>query len=159
MVVFPTFELWDEQKCYDWLVNKLHPRGLRCSRCQRPAAEARVHRRDRAPALYYRCVCGRVYNAFAGTVWEGTQRACSQIIAILQGFAQGKPTAHLARELGTDRAQLLEIRHRVQNHALKGCPRDAVPDATTEMDEMYQNAGEKRSAAPRSGRSAQTARQ
>jgi len=153
MLSFPTDGLWDEQKCHDWLVNILHPRGLRCDRCGRLAADARVHRRDRAPVLYYRCNCGRIYNAFIGTIWLGTHRPCSQIIAILQGFAQGKSTAHLARELDIDRGWLLELRHKIQAHAENGCPPEALPDPVVEVDEMYQNAGEKRGAPPRSRRS------
>lgn len=159
MLAFPIEALFDEQKCYDWLVTMLHPKGLCCSRCHRPAEEAYVHRRDRAPVLYYRCVCGRVYNAFAGTIWQGTQRPGSQIVAILRGFTQGQSTLHLARELGTAYPQLLELRHRMQANALAGRPLAALSDATTEMDEMYQNAGEKRGAAPRSRRSAPAARQ
>ena len=159
MLAFPTEDLFDEPKCYDWLVTILHPKGLRCSRCHRPAEEAYVHRRDRAPVLYYRCVCRRVYNAFAGTIWQGTQRPCSQIVAILRGFTQGQSTLHLARELDTAYPQLLALRHRMQAHALEGRPPAALSDATTEMDEMYQNAGEKRRAPPRSRRSAAAARQ
>ena len=157
MLSFSTTELLDEQKCYDWLVNNLHPQGLRCARCQRPAWEGSVHRRDRAPVLYHRCGCGRIYNAFAGSVWQGTHRSCAQIVAILQGFAQGKSTAHLARELGTDRPHLLDLRHRIQANAQNGCPRAALPDPVVEVDEMYQNAGEKRSAPSRPRRSTATA--
>jgi hypothetical protein len=159
MLAFPISELMDEQGCYSWLVNILHPKGLCCDRCRRPMAEASIHRRDRAPVLYYRCICGRVYNAFAGTVWQGTQRPCSQIVTLLQGFAQGKPTAHLARELGTDRPHLLQLRHRIQVNAERGCPPDALPDTVVETDEMYQNAGEKRRAPSRSRRPAPAARQ
>ena len=158
MLAFSITDLLDEQKCYDWLVNILHPKGLRCDRCQQPASEAGVHRRDRAPVLYYHCVCGRIYNAFAGTVWQGTQRSCSQIISILQGCAQGKSTAHLARELDTDRGCLLELRHRMQAHAENGCSPDALPDPVVEVDEMYQNAGEKRGTPSRSSRPPATAR-
>ena len=36
---------------------------------------------------------------------------------ILRGFAQGVPTAQLARELGCDRKHLLELRRRLQDNA------------------------------------------
>jgi hypothetical protein len=159
MLSFPIVDLMDEQKCYDWLVTVLHPKGLSCSRCRRSVAEARVHRRDRAPVWYYRCICGRVYNAFAGTLWQGTQRPCSQIVAILQGLTQGQSTSHLAQELGASYPHLLELRHRLQANAHAGCPTEALPDKVVEVDEMYQNAGEKRRAAPQSRRSAAAARQ
>ena len=79
MLVFSTHELLDEQKCHDKLLEILHPHGLRCPQCCKPVAEAKVHRRNRAPLLYYRCGCGRIYNAFARTIFEGTHRRCSQL--------------------------------------------------------------------------------
>jgi hypothetical protein len=159
MLSFPTVDLMDEQKCYDWLVHTLHPDGLGCPRCQQSVVAATVHRRDRAPVLYYRCVCGHIYNAWADTVWQGTHRPCSQIVAILQGITQGQSTAHLARELGISYPHLLALRHRLQANAQAGCPAEALPDAVVEVDEMYQNAGEKRRAPSRSRRSAAAARQ
>ena len=143
MIRFPTIELMDEQKCYDFLVKILHLGGLCCPRCKTPAEQSKVHRRDRAPLLYYRCPCARIYNAFAGTVWQGTHHCCRVIVRILQGIAQGIPTLHLAKELGIDRKHLLERRHKIQALAAKACVRAPVSDGVVEADEMYQNAGEK----------------
>jgi hypothetical protein len=140
---FSTVELMDEGKCYERLVTVLHPEGLQCPRCQLPVEHSRVHRRDRAPVFYYRCSCGRIYNAFAGTVWEGTHHRCSRIVRILQGISQGVPTLHLALELGIDRKHLLERRHKLQALAAEACAGGLLLDATVEADEMYQNAGEK----------------
>jgi hypothetical protein len=93
--------------------------------------------------VYFRCACGRIYNAFAGTLWQGTHHRCRVIVRILQGFAQGIPTLHLARELGVDRKHLLERRHQIQALAAQACDRSPLPDPVVEVDEMYQNAGEK----------------
>ena len=143
MIRFSTVELMDEQKCYDYLVEILHPKGLCCPACGTPAEQAKVHRRDRAPILCFRCACGRSYNAFAGTVWQGTHNRCSVIVRMLQGFAQGIPTLHLAQALAIDRKQLLERRHKLQELAAQTCDRSPLPDPVVEADEMYQNAGEK----------------
>jgi hypothetical protein len=143
MILFSTVELMDEEKCYDYLVNILHPQGLHCPGCGQPVEHSRVHRWDRAPVLYYRCPCGRVYNAWAETVWQGTHHPCSQIVRILQGIAQGVSTRHLAQELGMDRKHLLERRHQLQEFASQACAREPLLDTTVEADEMYQNAGEK----------------
>src|SRR3954468_316386 len=62
---------------------------------------------------------------------------------ILRGFAQGVPTAQLARELGCDRKHLLELRRRVQDNASRWLDRNPLGDDVVEGDEMYQNAGEK----------------
>lgn len=147
MIIFPITHLFDEQKCYEYLLAILHPKGLCCPRCNRSIEEISVHRWDRAPVLYYRCLCGRIFNAFAGTDWQGTHHSCSTIVRILQGFSQGVPTNHLALELEIDRKHLLERRHIIQARAANARPSEPLPDRVVEADELYQNAGEKRRSA------------
>ncbi len=156
---FPLTELMDEDACYAKLLAWLHPDGLACPRCG-TRDRLHVHRRHRAPVLDYRCAgCGRVFDAFTGTLLQGTQRRPAELVLILRGIAQGVPTARLARELGRDRSELLELRHRLQEAAFVNRPRVPLDDPVLEADEMYQNAGEKRSAAPRPRRSAAAPRQ
>ena len=114
---FPIDELLDEGRCYEWLVEHLHPNGLQCpSGHARPDEEA-PHTRNRAPIVEYRCrTCGRVYNLFTDTVLNGIRYPCSKIVLILRGFFQGDTTARLAAELSLDRANLLRLRHDV--HAI-----------------------------------------
>ena len=162
MMDFPLDGLMDEPACYDRLVALLHPDGLACPRCG--GTDARVHRRHRAPVLDYRCrACGAVYNAFTGTEWHRTHFRPSQIVQILRGFTQGRTTAGLARELHASRPHLLQRRHRLQARALAAARAEAaadpLPDAALEADEAYQNAGEKRHAAPRPRRPAPATRQ
>jgi transposase-like protein len=148
MMDFPVGDLMDEQACYRWLVDLLHPGGLACPRCG--GTDAFVHRFFRDPVLDYRCKgCGRVYNAFTGTDWHKTRLRPSQIVLILRGFAQGRSTAGLARELGCSRWHLLQRRHRMQAHVLAATEANPtpLPDGSVEADEMYQNSGEKRGAA------------
>ena len=148
---FPISELMDEDACYAKLLSWLHPDGLACPRC---GARDRlgVHRRHRAPVLDYRCAaCKRVFNAFAGTLPQGTQRRPIALVLILRGVAQGASTARLARELGCDRMKLLALRHRLQANARAGLDPEPLPDAVVEADECYVNAGEKRCPAPRVG--------
>ena len=104
---FPIAELMDEDACYAKLLHWLHPDGLACPRCGARDGLG-VHRRHRAPILDYRCkACHRVFNAFTGTALQGTRRPVVELMLILRGFAQGVPTAQLARELGCDRKELL----------------------------------------------------
>jgi transposase-like protein len=148
---FPIIDLMDEDACYAELVRWLHPEGLACPRCHR-ADRMRVHRSHRAPACDYRCGhCHRVFNAFTGTILHGTKRQPRELVLIVRGFARGVPTARLARELDCDRAELLKLRHRLQEAAYRN--RDLMPleDRVLEADETYQNAGEKRRAASRPG--------
>ena len=151
---FPITDLMEEQACYAQLVDWLHPDGLACPRCHR-GDRLVVHRRGRDPVLDFRCGhCHRVFNAFTGTALRGIKRRPRELVLIIRGFAQGVPTAQLARELGCDRSELLNLRHRLQDLAFRN--RDIMPldDDVLEADETYQNAGEKRRAAPRSGGSA-----
>ncbi len=154
---FPITELMDEPACYDKLVAWLHPNGLACPRRQDRDSFS-VHRRDRAPILDYRCRgCGCVFNAFTGTALRGTKRRPVQLVLILRGFAQGVSTARLARELGCDRLELLRFRHKLQGLAFECRDLDPLEDRDVEADEMYQNAGERRRAAPRPVRPAAAA--
>jgi transposase-like protein len=151
---FPITDLMDEDACYARLVAWLHPEGLTCPRCH---ADDRMmaHRRHRAPVLDYRCGrCNRIFNAFTGTILHGIRRRPSELVLIVRGFAQGVPTAHLARELDRDRSELLNLRHRLQAAAFRGRDRLPLEDRVVEADELYQNAGEKRHPASRPRRPA-----
>jgi transposase-like protein len=152
----PITDLLDRDARYAKLVDLLHPEGLACPRCG-SRDDAKVHRRHRAPVLDYRCIgCRRVFNAWTGTPSQGMRRRPAEVLLILRGFAQGVPTARLARELGCDRMKLLALRHRLQGDASIGMDRNPPGDAVAEADEMDQNAGGERRPAPRPGRPAAT---
>ena len=95
----PIADLMDEDACYAKLLQILHPDGLRCPRCG--SCRYGVHRKHRGPILDHRCRDSRaVFNAFTGTAPRETNRRPSLLVLIRRGFAQGVPTAQLARELG-----------------------------------------------------------
>ena len=149
---FPISDLMDVDACYAKLVGWIHPDGLACPRCGARDGLG-VHRRHRAPVLDFRGTgCGRVFNAFTGTALQGTKRRPVELVLILRGFAQGVPTAQLARELGCDRKELLDLRHRLQHAAWRCRGQRRLDDPVVEADEMSQNAGEKRRAAHRPAR-------
>jgi transposase-like protein len=154
---FPIQELMDQEACYQRLVLVLHPNGLRCPRCGASREHYNIHRRrPGSPVIDYQCRrCRRVFNLFTGTSLQGTHRDPVHILLILRGFAQGVPTAQLARELGLSRPHLLELRHAMQGRvpAAAAVP-ELLPDNQVEADEMYQNSGEKRGAARPAGRPA-----
>ena len=154
---FPITDLMDQDACYAKLVGWLHPDGLACPRCSARDGLG-VHRRHRVPVLDYRCAaCHRMFNAFTGTALQATKRRPVELVLILRGFAQGVSTAQLARELGCDRKELLDLRHRLQHLAWRFRDQVRLVDLVVEADEMYQNAGEKRRAAHRPGRPAAAA--
>ena len=53
---------------------------------------------------------------------------------ILRGFAQGVPTAQLARELGCDRKHLLGLRRTMQDNAERWLDRNPLGDEVVEAD-------------------------
>jgi transposase-like protein len=120
MMLFPIDDLLDEGKCYQLLLDALHPEGLHCPNGHTLPADQAPHHRHRAPIVNYRCrECHRIFNVFTATALEGTRHPCSRLVLILRGFAQGVPTLHLANELGISRRNLLPFRHRVQALALE----------------------------------------
>ena len=154
---FPLADLLGPERCYDFLVSLLHPQGLDCPEGH-PLEEAFIHKRDRTPIFDYRCkTCGRCFNLFTGTVLQGTHYNEVQIVQLLHGIAAGKPTAQLAREMGVDRQGLLIRRHQLPSLGSQARSQGPLPDPVVEGDERYQNFGEKRRTASRSGESASSA--
>ena len=65
MMIFPIGELLDEQRCYDFLLEVLHPEGLHCPNGHLLPPDQTPHDRHRDPLFDYRCrVCGKVCNIF-----------------------------------------------------------------------------------------------
>jgi len=122
----------------------LHPQGLNCLSGHALPAGQVPHDRKRSPIVKYKCrECGRVFHIFTGTDLSGSHYNCSQIVLILRGFLQGQTTQHIAEELGLDYGTLLSCRHRIQRRGFAHLITTALPDDEAEMDEMFQNAGEK----------------
>lgn len=144
MFTWPIDELIDEEKAYKYLVKNLHPEGLHCPQGHKLPAGQAPHTQERAPVVSYRCrECGAVYHVFSGTALHGIRYPCHTIVLMLRGFAQGTPTAHLAEELGCDYSNLLTWRHELQGLAAAMASEQPLPDEAAEIDEVYQNAGQK----------------
>jgi transposase-like protein len=153
MLGFPIGELLDGEASAAWLERHLHTEGFGCPRCG--CSERRVARR-RGPFTGYRCrACDRYRTILSATAFEKTR----QRVLLLRGIAKGESASRLARELELSRKQAHTLRHRVQRNLADTLPRGVIEDEVQfEADELHQNAGEKRRAAPRSGGSAATAR-
>jgi transposase-like protein len=144
MMRFPIQDLLNQEECYQYLLDVLHPDGLACPEGHRLPAEQAPHDRTREPIVNYRCrSCGAVYNIFTNTILQGTHYDSCTIVLLLRGFAKGASTQMLADELERDYGTILKWRHRLQEQALVPTEEETLPDEQVEADEMYQNAGEK----------------
>jgi hypothetical protein len=80
MIKFPLSKLLDEQACYEWLLNILHPKGLHCPNGHALPAGQAPHDRKRAPIVKYkRRECGKVFHIFTGTDLSDSHYNCGQI--------------------------------------------------------------------------------
>jgi transposase-like protein len=144
MIDFPITDLLDDAECLVWLERHLHPQGFVCPHCG--SSDRRLFRRQTIPA--YRCrTCDGYYTVVTGTVFEKTRQRPSTLVLLLRGVAKGEPTARLSRELNLDRKRLGAIRQHLQNNLYETLPTDVLEGIEFEADELYQNAGEKRSQA------------
>jgi hypothetical protein len=158
---FPIVDLLDHDSSVEWIIRHFHPRGFRCPKCQKPVEQAREFRRTRRSELtVYRCrACDTAYNLYTGTVFQQTHLTPMQVVLLLRGFCKGETTQELAAELALNYKLVLDLRHAVQANAEQAQPKTPLPDAHSETDEMFQNAGEKRRTPRRSERSAALPRQ
>ena len=143
---FPIADLLDHAQSTDWLLRHFHPDGLSCPRCQAVHDDAYLFRQTRRSQLdVWRCKgCLKTYTLYTGTAFEARHLPPAQVVLLLRGVAQGASTARLARELELSRTTVHEVRKRLQRNAEAAQPTTPLPDARTETDEMFQNAGEKR---------------
>ncbi len=151
MIEFPIQDLMSEETCQSYLLEALHPAGLICPHCQSPRRRLARHNQYYDS---YRCrACERYYSPYTGTLFAKTRQPASKLVLLLRGVAKGEPTHKLAAELALNYGWVLELRHRIQTQMLSGLPTEPMKGRTFEIDELYQNAGEKRGPSPRSERS------
>src|ERR1700682_1744609 len=131
---FPIQSFMDEDACFRFLLGLFHPKGLRCPRCQAQDGFA-IHRYVREPVLDYRCTaCGRVFNAWTGTVFQGSHYCPSPLILIIWRLAPGLSTAKLPWEFVCSRRNLLKIRNKYQTMSKSGLDRGPLKDTEVEAD-------------------------
>jgi len=144
MIDFSLAPLLDSQKCYQFLLHILHPYGLVCANGHSSEHHYK-HKEDRESLPEFRCkLCGSCFNLFSGTVFQGTHYSIVQITQMLHGFIKGFSTAQLAREMCVDSENLLNWRHKIQELGFLNRVKGALDeDKVVEVDEVFQNAGEK----------------
>jgi transposase-like protein len=145
MIDFPIADLFDDSLCLVWLERHLHPAGFVC-----PACGSTSRRRFRAQGYYdaYRCrICAGYYTLLTGTAFEGSRKRPAVLVLLLRGIAKGESTARLARELHLSRQTVHTLRQRIQTNVNDNAPTDTMNGQTFEVDELGENAGEKKYAA------------
>jgi transposase-like protein len=144
MMLFPITELLDEERCYEYLLDLLHPEGLSCPCGTTLPVEQAPHDWKRAPVVKYKCrSCGKVFHLFTNTILSGTHYPCSTLVMILRGIVRGDSTLHISQELDIDYGTLLKRRHALMSLAFLNQQSTQLNDTEVESDEMFQNAGEK----------------
>jgi hypothetical protein len=85
-----------------------------------------------------------VYTVYTGTVFAYKHLRPAQVVLFLRGLCKGESTASLSRELQLAYDTVHHLRQQLHANAIRLQPHTPLPDAVTETDEMFQNAGEKR---------------
>lgn len=143
---FPILDICDDELGETWLQKHFHPCGLRCPGCGAGVKQARSfgHTR-RSHVTVLRCRhCQKRYTVYAGTVFAHKHWRPAQVVLLLRGVCKGESTASLSRELHLAYDTVHHMRQQLQANARRLQPNTPLPDATTETDEMFQNAGGKR---------------
>ena len=130
----------------EWIMEYFHPTGIRCPHCGAGWARAFEFRTTRKSQLtvYRFRECRGIYNLYSGTIFEARQLRPAQVVLLVRGVLKGESAATLARELGMSRTTITELRHLIQQNAVRLQNVAPLPDHVVEADEMFQNAGGKR---------------
>ena len=152
MIDFPIADLFDDSLCLLWIERHLHPDGFVCPQCG--SANRRLFGRQGHYDAYRCRDCDGYYTLLSGTVFEGSRKRPAVVVLLLRGIAKGESTARLARELHLSRQTVHTLRQRLQANLNDSAPTETMDGSTFEVDELYQNAGEKKYATSRSIRPA-----
>lgn len=159
-MIFPISELLNVTESTAWLEQHFHPQGLSCPQCGTAREQARHFRTTRRGLADWRCrECQAVFNVYTGTVFEKSGWSPVKAVLLLRGVCKGETSQGLASELGVSRTTVLLMRQRLQANGYASRTETPLPDAVTETDEMFQNAGEKKRAASRPRRPAAASRE
>ena len=144
---FPITDLLSAEESEQWILEHFHPQGLKCPWCQSPVERANLFRVTRKSKLkVYRCRdCKHIYNLYTKTVLQQHHLTPQQAVLLLRGILKGETTNELASELELNYLTVLTLRREIQENAEHLQPETPVPDLEAESDELFQNAGEKRS--------------
>lgn len=144
---FPITGLLSAEESEQWILGHFHPQGLKCPWCQSPVERANLFRVTRKSKLkVYRCRdCKHIYNLYTNTVLQQHHLTPQQVVLLLRGILKGETTKELAAELELNYLTVLNLRRELQQNAERLQPETPVPDLEAESDELFQNAGEKRS--------------
>jgi transposase-like protein len=150
-MIFPLLDLLDDQESRAWVEKYFHPKGLRCPGCGATTQQAREFRTHKRGFVDYRCQkCPSPYNLYTGTIFVGSNLEPQRVVLLLRGVCKGDPATVLAEELSLSRQYVQRWRKRIQANAYEMLSQSVLPEADTETDEMFQNAGEKRRKTQRS---------
>ncbi len=84
-----------------------------------------------------------MYTVYTDTMFVHKHLRPAQVILLLRGVCKGESTASLSRELQVAYDTVHHLRQQLHANARRLQPNTPLPDAVTETDEMFQNAGEK----------------
>lgn len=144
-MLFPITELLSHAQSVAWLEKHFHPAGLCCPACRAAREQARPFRSTQRGLLTYRCNhCQSAYNLYSGTLFANSLLPPAKVVLLLRGICKGESSAALAQELELSRTSVHQWRQKIQQNGYAMRAQDALPDAHSETDEMFQNAGEKR---------------
>jgi transposase-like protein len=147
MIDFPIADLFDDSLSLVWLERHLHPDGFVCPHCG--SSNRRLFRRQGHYDAYRCRDCDGYYTLLSGTVFEGSRKRPAILVLLLRGITKGESAARLARELQLSRQTVHTLRQRIQANLNDSAPTETMQGETFEVDELYQNAGEKRYAPSR----------
>ena len=144
-MIFPISELLSVAESTAWLEQHFHPQGLCCPHCGATREQARPFRTTKRGLPDWRCrCCQTVYSVYSETVFEKSGWPPTKAILLMRGVCKGETSQGLAHELGISRTTVLLMRARLQANGYAIRAQTPLPDAVTETDEMFQNAGEKK---------------
>lgn len=112
----PFLGFLNEQRCRVWVLNCLHPGGVRCPHCNQVLNGERISRRFYSLKKITCLECKKNFNAFTGTLFVQTRMSCRQIIFMFLLLWAGKRNRDVARLAKVSTATVIRWKDIMQAH-------------------------------------------
>lgn len=115
MDIFLESDLWSDDDCYQYVLNLLHPAGIRCPAGHKlEQLDKHIYKTDLKGVPRYKCFvhgCKKTFNLYTGTFLQGKSYNPREVVDCINGIQANMSCEQLSKELCIEKRRLKKTYH------------------------------------------------